>query len=112
MSELSGTGASRGLGHGIATALRRGRRQPPQQQALAGGFQWPSGFCGAIGLAAIPAALLLVRGAVPPSGGRASPTRGTVRQPRRNSRNSLRRMIESTLVPLDGVIGGSKAGAA
>jgi hypothetical protein len=72
MSELSDTttivvGASRGLGYGIATALRRGRRQPPQQQALAGGFQWPSGFCGAIGLAAIPAALLLVRGAVPPA---------------------------------------------
>jgi hypothetical protein len=60
-------GACRGLGHGIATALRRGRCPPPQRQALAGRFQWPSGFCGAIALAAIPAALLLVRGAVPPA---------------------------------------------
>jgi hypothetical protein len=47
---------------------------------------------GGLGLAAIPAALQLVRGAVPPGGGRPSPTRGTVRQPRRNRTNSLRRM--------------------
>jgi hypothetical protein len=33
-------------------------------------------------------------------------------EPRQNGSNSLPRMIESTLVPLDGVIGGSKAGLA
>src|SRR5262245_2227673 len=37
----------------------------PENQALAGGFQWAFWVCGAIALAAIPVALLLVRDTLP-----------------------------------------------